>query len=169
MSYITSTQLHEGPGMPEELAQPFGVEVALMSATIAGADRSTWSAEEIAAADAALLSIQNTIARAAAEMNAYLAKRGYSLPLSAVQFPVLTSWCRNIFRYHHQPQRDRTNEETGRIERDYRATLRALTEVAKGVISLGADDPLDEAGKSAGSPGYVEPCREFTRESLRDY
>lgn len=167
MAYITPTQLAEGPGMLDELAQPFGVDVALMAATIAEGDRSAWTADEIAAADAALVSIQNTITRADAEMDAYLAKRGYTLPLSANTWPVLTSWARNIVRYHLQPQRDRTSETTGRIERDYRQTLRTLDLVAAGKITLGAGDEVSSG--SAGRVEYSAPGRVFSRDTLSGF
>lgn len=170
MSYITPAQLAEGPGMLRELAEPFGVAADLLSATISGADRSAWSADEIAVADSALASIEHTTARACAEMNAYLVKRGYALPLAASDFPVLTTWARNIARYHLQPQRDLTNEQTGRIERDYRGTLQALKAVAAGDIGLGPNDPLLVASSAgAGMPEYACEPRVFSRNSLDDF
>lgn len=170
MAYLTLSQLASGPGMLAELAEPFGLVPALLAATVAGGDRSEWTADDRAAADAAVESIQATVLRAESELEGPLATRGYALPLSAMQFPVLTTWCRNIARYHLQPQRDRTNEETGRIERDYRATLRTLDLVATGKLSLGAGDPLapvTPASADAGAISFTSEPRLFSRRSLR--
>lgn len=170
MAYLTPAQFVEGPGMLNELAEPFNLLPALLTATIAAADRSEWSADEIAAADAALVSITATLTRADAEMDTYFARRGYTLPLSAAQFPVLCTWARNIARYHAQPQRDKTNEESGRIERDYRSTLRTLEMVAAGKLSLGAGDPLSAVAQQEAEDGAISICsepREFSRSSLR--
>lgn len=166
MSYITVPELAEGAGMLQELAEPFGVAVDLMAATIADGDRSAWTSDEIEDADNALAAIQNTLTRAAAEMNPFLVKRGYPLPLSSSDFPVLKTWQRSIFRYHHQPQRDRTNEETGRIERDYRATLQTLRAVGNGEQPIGENDPVFEVAGSAGSPDYTCEPRVFSRDTL---
>ncbi|MGQ0529990.1 MAG: phage protein Gp36 family protein [Panacagrimonas sp.] len=170
MAYLTPTQFVEGPGMLQELAEPFNLPLDLLTATLNAADRSAWSADEIAAADAALASITVTLVRADAEMDTYFARRGYTLPLSAVQFPVLCTWARNIARYHAQPQRDKTNEESGRIERDYRSTLRTLELVAAGKLSLGAGDPISAVAQAEAEDGAISICSEprvFSRGTLR--
>ena len=170
MSYITIEQLAEGPGMLAELAEPFGLAVGLMKATIAESDRSAWTSDEIEDADNAIASIQNTLDRVDAEMHVYLARRGYQLPLSAIQFPVLTTWARNIARYHLQPQRDRNNEETGRIERDYRQAISALQQIADGKLSLGAGDtlmPLTPESVDDGAITLTTEPRMFSRGSMR--
>lgn len=169
MGYITISELAAGAGMLKELAEPFGVSADLMAATIADGDRSEWTSDQVEDADNALVSIQNTLNRAAAEMNAFLVKRGYPLPLSASEFPVLKTWARSIFRYHHQPQRDRTNEETGRIERDYRATLQTLRAVAAGEQAIGENDPLYAPAVGAGSPDYTCEPRIYTRKTLAGF
>jgi phage gp36-like protein len=167
MSYVTPAQLADGPGSAQELAELFQIDQGLLVATIAGADRSDWTADEIAAADAALASIERFIVRADGEVNTRLARRGYTLPMNPVQFPVLTVWAHAITRYHVNPQRDKTNEETGRIERDYREALRALDLVAAGKLSLGAGDPLDvPASSDEGAVRIVSNERMFSRGSM---
>ena len=70
-------------------------------------------------------------------------------------------------RYHIHRQRDRTDEERGRIERDYREALRALDYVAQGKLSLGAGDPLAGAGPADGGAVRVASNpRMFTRKGL---
>jgi phage gp36-like protein len=81
---------------------------------------------------------------------------------------VLKTWTRMIARYHIQQQRDKTNEDSGRIERDYRSASRALEAVAAGDRALGAGDPLLD-GSSAGSPQVSAQDRIFTRDGLADF
>lgn len=168
MSYLTADQLADGPESLKELSELYGIEADLLAATLAGGDRSAWTPAEIAAADAALASIGRFIAQADGEVDARLAVRGYALPQDAQRFQVLTVWARAIARYHIHRQRDRTNEETGRIERDYRDALRALDLVAAGKLSLGAGDPLaPEPG--AGDGGAIRVSggqRMFSRSTL---
>lgn len=164
--YLTPAQLADGPGARLEIAQLFELDADLLAATLAEADRSAWTADEIAAADAAVVTIQAVIARADAEVDAHLAQRGYALPQDATKFPVLITWSRAITRYHLQIQRDRTNEDTGRIERDYRDALRALQAVAKGQLALGAGDPLAAGGAEPASVQSSSSARRFTRNTL---
>lgn len=102
-------------------------------------------------------------------MDSRLARRGYQLPLDHLQFPVLTVWARAIARYHLHPQRDRTNEETGRIERDYRNAIRSLNSIAKGELSLGANDPLavDAGAQDGGAVRIESNPRMHSRGSLK--
>lgn len=165
MPYITAAQLASGPEALQELSQLLGVEASLLAATIAGADRSDWTAEEIAAADAGMATLADYIARGDSEIDARLAQRGYALPLSPTSFPILVVWAAAIVRYHLARMRDRTTEETGRVERDYRDALRALQMVADGKLSLGAGDPLAVAQQADGIFMASNP-RIMTRESL---
>lgn len=64
---------------PADLAT---VTPELLRATIAGSDRSTWTAEEQAAADAALAAIQAALKDASRQMDGYLQAR-HPLPLAA--------------------------------------------------------------------------------------
>ena len=145
--YVTPTQLADGSDATRELAELYGVDAELMAAVIAGGDTSAWEPEQVDAAEQALMSIDRYCEHATAEVDARLRQRGYVLPADPVRFPVLVVWSRAIARYHLNRNRDKTDEERGRIERDYRDALRALQLVAEGRLSLGADDPL------AGAPG----------------
>jgi phage gp36-like protein len=170
--YVTPAQLADGSGAAQELTQLFDVvSIELLKATIAGADRSSWSAEEIAVADIALDAIEKAIALADGEVDARLSHRGYLLPQDPVRFPVLTVWARAIARYHLNLQRDLKDEDTGRTERDYRDALRALQQVADGKLSLGADDPLARPtpGSTGAGPEVCAPPRIFDRDTLADY
>lgn len=165
--YCTPIQLADGPESLKELSELYGIDADLLAATVADDDRSAWTPDEIAAADAALASIERFIVLADGEVNARLAVRGYTLPQSAAQFPVLVVWARAIARYHIHRQRDRTNEETGRIERDYRDTLRALDAVANGKLSLGTGDPLFDATRAnQGAVRITSQPRMFSRRTL---
>lgn len=168
MTYVTAQQLADGPESLKELSELYGIEAELLVATLAGGDRSAWTPAEIADADEALASIGRFIAQADGEVDARLAARGYVLPQNPVQFPILTVWARAIARYHIHRQRDRTSEETGRIERDYRDALRALGEVAAGKLTLGAGDPLapDPDDPDGGDIRMSSQPRMFSRDSL---
>ena len=64
-------------GAPDEPA----VTAALMELTITAGDRSAYSAEDIAAADEALAKLDQVLADAAGQMDAYLVER-YSVPVT---------------------------------------------------------------------------------------
>lgn len=166
--YVTPAQLASGPDSLNELSELFQVAPALMRATLDDTDRHDWATDDVLQADAALVQIQFACDQAKGEVDSRLARRGYQLPLPAGQFPVLTVWARAIARYHLHPQRDRTNEETGRIERDYRNAIRNLDKVAAGELTLGANDPLAVVADSQGGGAVrVESNpRIHSRESL---
>lgn len=165
--YVTAAQLADGSASLNELAELYTVEPALLAAVLASGDTSAWSAPDVAAATDAVASIGRFAAQAGAEMDTRLALRGYTVPLDPLQFPVLGVWARAIARYHLHRQRDRTSEETGRIERDYREALRSLDMVAAGKLSLGAGDPLASgaAGTDGGTRVASQP-RMFSRTTL---
>lgn len=166
MSYITPAQLSNGPEALQELAQLLVVDADLLALTIAAGDRTAYSSDDIAAADAALVSIGNYIARADGEIDARLAQRGYAVPMSAASFPILVVWAAAITRYHLSRMRDRTSEETGRVERDYREAIKALQLVADGKLSLGANDPLANAQQDTQSIQITSNPRLMSRNSL---
>lgn len=149
MPYISHAELAERPGARElaqvssSVAQPVRDE-ALMDATLRAADRSRWTAEEVAAADAALKRIDDAVAEADALIDGFLIQRGYTLPLvlspTSTGKSVLTSWCRAIARYLLNKSRV-TDESKDPVVRDYRDALKMLQLLAAGKYSLGAGDP----------------------------
>lgn len=146
--YITLPELAELPGA-RELAQVAStehqpiVDDALMEATLRGTDRSEWSPEEIAEADAAAARIQDAVDHAGGVIDGFLGRR-YTLPLAS--WPkILGTWCRAIARY--QLHKDRISDErTDAIARDYRDALRLLQLVGEGKFSIGLGDPSVAAG-----------------------
>lgn len=165
MVYLAPAQLIDGPESLNELSELFGVLPALLKAAIAGENLSGWDAEDQLSALEALQAIDDRITQATGEVDARLARRGYPLPMDPAQFPVLVSWTRAIARYHLHPQREGTQETTGRIERDYRNAIRALDQIAEGKLSLGANDPTLAQDENAGAQVTGNP-RRFSRESL---
>lgn len=169
--YVTPIQLSTGANAAEEIAQLFGLAVELWLLTVEAGDRSEYSPEEIAQADSAFAAVEALCVQATGEVDAYLSQRGYALPMSPTQFPVLGTWTRAIARYHLHPDRERTPEDLGRIERDYRDARRALQMVADAKLSLGAGDPLtpgnsDSSNPDAGPIRYTSKPRMFSRDSL---
>lgn len=165
MAYVTPRQLAIGSGALLELSQLFEVAEDLLTATIEDGDRSAWQPAEIATADAALVVIVQACEQATSECDTRLVARGYAVPMSPEQFPVLVVWARSIARYHLNRNRDKTDEERGRIERDYRDALRSLDMVTKGTLSLGAGDPLAASG-AADVVSVTSQPRIFSRDSL---
>lgn len=169
MPYISHAQLAERPGA-RELAQvataehlPL-VDYALMEATLLGGDRSAWAAEDIAAADDALLRIDDAVNDAQATIDGFLGVRGY-LPLDPVP-AIVSTWARAITRYYLHQDRIRTDEKSDPIVRDYRDALRLLELTAAGKFSLGANDNLVSQG--TGSPDFSAGSSTI-RDNLKDF
>jgi phage gp36-like protein len=145
------------------------VEDALMEATLRGADRSSYDAEAIAVADAALEHIERALTDADGVIDGFLRIRKplpYTVPLDPVP-EVVAVWARWIARYLLHKDRVGTEEQHDPVVRDYKEALRFLQRVADGKFSLGIDDPLPPAG--AGLPEVCAPERVFTHGTLRDY
>lgn len=171
MQYITAIQLAERPGA-RELAQVATAEhlrmvpYQLMEATLRGADRSSWSADEVVAADDALQRIEDAVAQAESLIDGYLARRGYGLPLSPVP-DLVTGWARDIARYLLHKDRG-GKEDTDPVVRAYRDALKFLELTATGKFSLGALDPIQS------NPNNLDVRFEttenvFSRDQLRSF
>lgn len=167
--YVTHAQLADRPG-PRELAQVATaerdaiVDDELMLATLLAQDRSAWSAEEIAVADAALQRIDDAVADADGLINGYLAKRAYTLPLDPTP-RIVTTWSRDISRYFLHKDR-LSSEGNDPIVRGYKDALRLLEQLAIGKFSLGLDD--EQVTTGVGSPEYT-PGTFTLRDALTDY
>lgn len=141
--YLTTAQLAERPGALE-LAQVASdahgavVDAQLMEATLTGGDRSSYTPDEIAAADEALARIDDAITEASGVIDGYLGQR-YKLPLPNAP-DVLVAWARSIVRYKLHGDRI-SDERADPIARDYRDAIKFLSEVAAGRFSLGVADP----------------------------
>lgn len=173
MSYISHRQLSENPGARElaQVATPAderAVDDALMNATLVGSDRSQWSAEESAVADAALARIDAAVEQADATIDGFLRMRNY-LPLADHfdEVPgIVTAWSRAISRYILHKDRI-ASEGTDPVVRDYQDALKLLRELAAGRFSLGAGDI--QAATGVGSPEISAPPRIWTRDTLKDF
>ena len=177
MPYINTTELAERPGAREiALAASSDttpvVDYALMDATLRGQDRTAWTPEQTAAADAALQRVQDAVAEAGAVIDGYLAQRGYALPLdlppTATGKSLLTSWARSITRYLLNGQRI-TDESKDPVARDYRDALKRLAEVAAGKLSLGGTDPAAPANVSTTDVRFDAAPQVFGRSELRSF
>jgi phage gp36-like protein len=157
MAYLTLASLAERPGA-QELAQVASdahqavVAADLMEATLRGADRSAWTAPEIALADQAKARIEQSMGEADGIIDGYLARR-YTLPLASTP-SLLGTWARAIVRYQLHGNRS-VDERSDPIARDYRDAIKFLEQVAAGKFSLGLDDPA--TGASAPGEIQIEP------------
>lgn len=170
MSYVTPLQLAEKPGA-RELAQVASaehravVDAELMDRTLRGGDRSSYDADDIASADAALARITQVIVETDELMDGYLAAR-LSLPLASVPL-TLTRVARAVVRY--ELHKDRVMDaKTDPIARDYYDALRLLDAIRDGKVTLGVSDP-----SSADSPVLdvrIESGRKtFSGDELRRF
>ena len=178
--YITLPELAERPGAREiaQVASQANQAVrddALMEATLRGTDRSAWTPEQIAAADAALRRVNDAVAEAGALIDGFLVQRGYTLPLdlppASAGKNVLTSWARSITRYLLNQHRI-TDESKDPVARDYRDAMKLLGLLAQGKFSLGAADPAADANSPAASSTDVRFAGDtnvFGRDQLRHF
>lgn len=166
MDYVTLLQLAELPGALE-LAQVASdkyaaeVDAALMELTLVGADRSAYTADQIAAADSAQARIQQAVTESGAVIDGYIGRR-YTLPLASVP-GILVTWARAITRYKLHGDRI-TGETTDPIVRDYKDAIKFLSLVADGKFSLGVEDPAQ--GTSTGDVRIDAGQKVFGREFL---
>lgn len=147
--YITAVQLAERPGATEiaQVATPDGVPVVdaqLMDAVLRGNDTSAWSPADVAVANQAMARVTDAMTDADGLIDGFLAKRGYTLPLSPVP-SIVTAWARQITRYMLHKDRI-TDARTDPIARDYQDALKLLQQTAIGQFSLGIGDTTTVPG-----------------------
>lgn len=167
--YITLFNLAERPGFVEisqVVAQDGEIPVndKLLEAIINNQDLAAWSADDVAAANATISRITESIDDAEAEINGFLRQRGHKLPLAVVP-RLLTDWARIIVRYKLHRRRI-SEEKNDPIVRDYLQVLKFLKLVAEGKYSLGIDDAMPVGG---GVPQQTGPERVFDMGSLKDF
>ena len=167
MSYVTLQQLADTIDVVElaQVASPDrvpAVDGVLMELTLRGGDRSEYSADDIANADAAKARIEAMIAEASDLVDGYIGGR-YTLPLANTP-GVLVAWARAITRYKLHGNR-RSTEDSDPIVRDYRDALKGLAQVADGKFSLGVQDPVSQ-GAGDGDVRIEAGVKVFGREFL---
>lgn len=146
--YISRSQLADRPGVRElsEVATPQNkhiVNYELMKASLHGASRNNWSAEDINVANDALKKIDAAILDAGSVIDGFLQRRGY-LPLSSPPAIVVT-WARAITRY--MLHKDRISDDrSDPIVRDYNDAMKLLNLCAQGKFSLGVNDSQVQQG-----------------------
>lgn len=167
MAYITPADLLVSPGAEElaqravaEHVQPISAE--LLIATVDAADRSNWSAVEIAVADDALARINSAIGEAEELVNGSLRAGGYTVPLSPVPTLIKLAMRRVVRRLLAKD----ADEKSG-VERDYQDALKLLRSIGKREIQLGVD--AIPAPTSQNSVSIVQGARAFDDTSLANY
>lgn len=160
--FATATDLLTRFGA-EELAQvatdDASVDGTLMQLTIEAGDRSAFTPEQIAAADAALVVINGALADADGIVNGYVIVRYPALPTPVPR--LLTVYAADIARF--QLHDDQVSEE---IANRNQAATRALEKIAAGKLSLGVvPEPA-----SSDAPEVSKPHeRVFDHNSLKDF
>lgn len=139
MPYATATDLlFFGANELAQLAAPEDNRVTgeLLRLTIAGGDRSTYTAAEIAAADAALVRLNGVLDRASKRIDSYLAPR-YPLPLDAqlIAGSELIQACMDISRFMLME-----DAATDTVKDRYDRAIAWLRDLSNGKASLGPVD-----------------------------
>lgn len=151
---------------PERMSIPSD---EVMDAVLRGTSTTGFDVGEVAAAQAALVVINNALQAASEVIDGYLVMRKptpYIVPLDPVPGIVVT-WAKWIARYLLHKDRVNTQEATDPVVRDYKEALRFLELLRDGKFSLGADDPLPAA--SGGMPQTCGPERVFSSDTLQDF
>lgn len=155
MAYATPQTLIDRVADIETLSQAASpvdqvpVSGELLRLTIESGDRSAFTAEQQAAADDALMSLQMAIGDAESQVNGYLTGR-HSVPLATVPDAIVRHTI-GIAIYYVMGSRASEREE-----RMYKDAIAFLRDVARGVVSLGTDasgDQPDTSGTVQFEPG----------------
>lgn len=160
MTPITPADLLTPHGARElaQLATPEGhavLDAELLAATLLGADRSAWSAEEQALADTAAATIQLAVDVA----NAMLGRVGAGRVLAPEEETLLAAYARDVARYRLYDDAKLPEDHPVRLR--YRDAVRFVERVVSG------GEPLGQAViGSAGSPAAVSPGRLWTADTL---
>ncbi|MDP1696497.1 MAG: DUF1320 domain-containing protein [Xanthomonadaceae bacterium] len=168
MTYLTALDLLQSPGaleLGQVASDEHGatVDAVLMSLTITAGDRTAYTADEIARADAALVRIARLIADVGELIDGYLVGR-YPQPLNPVP-GILRAWATDIFRFRlHANLQD---GDRSPVSVRYRDAIKSLGLVRDGKLSLGGADPI--ATSSEGGVRISAPERVFTHDTLADY
>lgn len=159
MPYATAANLLDRFGA-EEIAQrtdrstPRLVTGDLLQAAAAGADLSAWTAEEQAAAAAALALVDQAIADADSEIDGYVATR-YSVPVTPVP-PIIQRLACDLARYVLYD-----DQATDGVQKRRDGAVTVLRDISAGRVSLGAPGTAQEP-----KGGLVEvnnPTKVFSR------
>lgn len=110
------------------------VDAALMRAVILGQPTDDWPADEVAAAEAGLVRMDEAISDATAEIDSYLGQV-YRLPLATVP-GILKRFAGSIARYHLHD-----DSEHEHVRQRYQDTIKALAKIASGELDLGLPVP----------------------------
>lgn len=170
MAYVTPAILLATYGVRELLqasatSDPEHLVTAdLLAATISGGDRSGYTADEIAAADAVLANLSEACTQAGAKVDAALLARwpGLTVPLASTPTDVarIALWVARYFV--HDAIED---EEKSIIYRRYKDACTELRDLARGLTDLGVVPDADEATSRA-LPAVAAPAVTFTDSVL---
>lgn len=135
------------------------VDEALLKATLGGGARTTYTAAQRAAADAAMARLQQALDDAHAEVNGWIAGRYPDLSMSSA---ALLPYTLDVAVYRLFRPADSEDPHMVR----YKAAIKWLQDVARGMIDL--PSPTPDPDTSAGVT-ITAPSRVFTAGALERY
>lgn len=165
MTYATPADLldrYEAELLAQRAA-PEGVRVSgeLLKLTVAGLDRSGYTAEEIAAADAAIIRMRKALDDAEELVNSHVSDE-YQVPLSPLPPMIVRIVCAiaRFFLFGDMAAKD------GPEEREYLQSLKTLVGVRDRKLTLGAATKPAPAAEHQGAEVFG-PERLFGRHTMR--
>lgn len=165
MSYATPADLLERyeADLVAQRAAPEGVRVTgdMLNAAIYENDTSAYSADEVAAIEAAIERMEKALADATEFVNSYAADR-YTVPLAPLPQMVVRITC-SIARFYLWG--DEASKDSV-PERDYKQAEKTLQAIRAGDITIGSNTaPVAAPGNQTSE--VFGPERIFTRDSMR--
>ena len=167
MQYATPAQLIDRFDA-QELAQVsvpkehVSIDAALLKLTVTAGDRSSYTADEIAAADAALVKINRALSDASGVIDSRLETR-YQLPLSSVSL-ILEQYCCDIARYNLYD-----DHATDHITKRYDDAVQFLNDVSEGKKNLGIDENNNSATPEDDVVDFTEGSNVFDRKDSTSF
>ena len=162
--YATASQLIKRFDAQElaQVAVPKEIDAALLVLTIDEGDRSAYTAAEIAAADAALVKVNQALTDASGDVDSYLEAK-HTLPLSSVPLK-LEQVCCDIARYNLYD-----DHATEHISKRYDDAIKYLTKVSKGDISLGIDENNASPTEESNAVDFTSGSNAFDRDNSTSF
>lgn len=136
----------------------------MIKLVLSGGDLSGLSADQVAAATVAVSSITKALNRADSEVDGYCGKR-YKVPFDTLP-DFVKALSLDIAVFNLFSRRENVPEN----RKDRRASaVKNLEQIAKGIVTLGMQDPTPTETFTSATPSVISGNRQFSRGSLKGF